>query len=118
MVLPSSPIAAGVGVTGGRIGLEAFFLLGVEGPPSLPLPLVRGSAGSCGTPFLFLLILATLGGVDTFVRSSLTDEAALSRADLLEDIEKLRSRRMWFIGKLTAVGLKPKGSKAVVGRSF
>ena len=83
------PIAAGVGVAGGRIGLEAFFLLGVAGPASLPL--VRGSAVSCATLFLFLLVFATFGGVDPFARSSLImDEAALNRVDLLEDIASLR----------------------------
>jgi hypothetical protein len=72
-------------VIGGRIGFEAFFRFGVDGPASLPF--ATDSAGACGTLFLFLLVLATFGGVSPFVRSSLTrEDAALSRVDLLEDI--------------------------------
>lgn len=101
------PTAAGVGVAGGRIGWEAFFLLGVAGPASLPL--VRVSADSCATLFLFLLVLATFGGVGLFVRSSLAmDEAALNRVDLLEDIA-WRGGPRGFAANRTSVDLKMEG---------
>ncbi len=68
----------------GGMGFEAFFLFGVDG-----LPLAVGFATS-GATFLFLLIFATLGGVAPFVTGSgsslITEEAALRRADRLEDI--------------------------------
>jgi len=80
------PTAAGVGVAGGRIGLDVLFLFGVDGPASLPF--VTGSEVSSAT-FLFILTLATFGGGDLFVRSSLIDEAVLKRVDLLVDIVKL-----------------------------
>lgn len=74
-----NPIAAGVGVAGGRIGLVTRFLFGVEGLALLPL------GASEGTLFLFLLLFATFGG--STAGSSLTmTEAALKRDDLLEDM--------------------------------
>jgi hypothetical protein len=74
-----NPIAAGVGVAGGRIDLVASFLFGVEGPASLPF------GASEGTLFLFLLIFATLGGSTAGSSFAMTD-AALKRDDFLEDI--------------------------------
>lgn len=76
-----NPIAAGVGVTGGRIGFVAFFLFGVDGAASFPF-----GRGSAGTVFLFLLILATFGGESLAASTLIMGDAAFRRADLLEDI--------------------------------
>lgn len=70
----------------GRIGFEAFFLFGVDGPPSLPL--VTRSMVSCATLFRFLPVLTTFGGVNPF--SLAMDDAALKRVDLLVDIAQSR----------------------------
>ena len=107
------PIAAGVGVAGGRIGLLVFFLLGVEGSASLLF--VMGSLLSCGTLFLFLLVLAAFGGAGPFVSSFFMDEAALNRVDLLEDIVKLFRKRL-FLAEIVAIDLKGEGGRDRSGK--
>jgi len=74
-----SPIVAGVGVSGGSIGLDTRFLFGVDGASSLPID---------ETPFgaLFLLLLAFAFGDGAAASTSSLSEAALNRADLLGDI--------------------------------
>jgi len=72
-------MAAGVGVTGGRIGFDGFFLFGVDGAISSTF-----GRASDGAFFRFLLATA-FGGVDALLMLSLT-EIALKRADFLEDM--------------------------------
>lgn len=94
-----NPTAAGVGVTGGsgRVG-PLFFLFGVDGLASLVE--FEDSKSPRGAAFLFLVVVvagdapalvalatfATGEAVATFEAFSAIAEAALSRADRLEDI--------------------------------
>jgi len=74
------PIAAGVGVAGGRMGFATFFFLGVEGPVSLLF------GESTWALFRFLLVLATFWGASGAASTLMVGVDAIRRADLLDDI--------------------------------
>jgi hypothetical protein len=76
-----SPMATGVGVAGGRIGLVARFLFGVDGDGSLTV--------STGAVFLFLPAFA-IGAEGGLYMTSLVLEEALNLADLRDDISRVR----------------------------
>lgn len=71
-----NPIAAGVGVTGGRIRFAERFLLGVDGDS-------LNAVGASETVFLFLLTLAIFG-VGVSDASALMAGVVLKRADRLD----------------------------------
>lgn len=83
-----NPIADGVGVMG-KTGFVTRFLFGVDGEATSSFE--EGTASVVG--FLrFFEMLAIFGGVDDFVRTAFSfasNEAALMRAERLDDIVKL-----------------------------